>query len=252
MFKENGKYYFSYSWGKTWDETYQVRYATGPTPYGPWIEGMVRPIMSTDDKDKKIKSTAHHTILQFGGKYYIVYHRFNTLDKYDISQKLRQVAADELNFNPDGSLQRVVTTHKGVGALKAFPTRKNWAFGAKINGSNDLDSVVTPGRFAVDENNGNLWIGGKYAQEWLQLDFGAVKSFNEIQIFPEFPIKAYQYKIVVSEDNRDWKLAENQWENKKIGSPLVSSAKFKARYVRVILRNEKQNSRPGIWEVKVY
>jgi beta-xylosidase len=118
MFKKNGEYYFYYSWGKTWYETYQIRYATGPTPSGPWKEGMVRPILSTHDRDNKIKSTGHHTILKFNDKYYIVYHRFNTLDKYDISQKLRQVAVDELNFNPDGSLQRVVTTHKGVGALQ--------------------------------------------------------------------------------------------------------------------------------------
>lgn len=252
MFKKNGEYYFSYSWGKTWDETYQIRYATGPTPYGPWKEGMVRPILSTDDKDNKIKSTGHHTILQFNGKYYIVYHRFNTLDKYDISQKLRQVAVNELNFNPDGSLQRVVTTHKGVGALNQLQTKQNLAFGANVTSSSSLDTTVTKAKFAVDENDGSLWIGGKYAQEWLQLDLGVAKSFNEIQIFPEFPIKAYQYKIELSEDNKDWKLAANQWENVKIGSPMVSNSKFKARYIRIVLRNEKQNMRPGIWEVKVY
>nr|WP_294894402.1 family 43 glycosylhydrolase [uncultured Pedobacter sp.] len=252
MFKKNGEYYFSYSWGKTWDETYQIRYATGPTPFGPWKEGMVRPILSTDDGDNKIKSTGHHTVLKFNDKYYIVYHRFNTLDKYDISQKLRQVAVDELNFNPDGSLQRVVTTHRGVGTLQSVKTEPNLAFGAKVTSSSDLDTVVTKAKFAVDENNGTLWIGGKYAQEWLQLDLGEVKLFNQIQLFTEFPIKAYQYKIEVSEDHKIWKLADDQWENTKIGSPIVSSLKYKARYIRVILRNEKQNTRPGIWEVKVY
>ena len=213
---------------------------------------MVRPILSTDDNDNKIKSTGHHTILKFKDKYYIVYHRFNTLDKYDISQKLRQVAVDDLNFNPDGSLQRVVTTHKGVGALQPVKMKPNLAFEAKTTSSSDLDSIVTKSNFAVDENNGTLWIGRKYAQEWLQLDLGVVKSFNEIQIFPEFPIKAYQYKIQVSDDDKNWKLAEDQWENTKIGAPLVSQSKFKARYIRIILRNEKQNPRPGIWEVKIY
>jgi arabinoxylan arabinofuranohydrolase len=252
MFKKECKYYFSYSWGKTWDETYQIRYATGPTPYGPWTEGMVRPILSTDDGDNKIKSTGHHTILKFNGKYYIVYHRFNTLDKYDISQKLRQVAVDSLNFNPDGSIQRVVTTHRGIGELQPVKMKSNIAFGVNSISSSDLDSVATKAKFTVDENNGTLWIGGKHTQEWLQLDLGAIKSFNEIQIFTEFPIKAYQYKIEVSEDNKDWKLADNQWENTKIGSPMVSQSNFKARYIRIVLRNEKQNTRPGIWEVKVY
>ena len=252
LFKENGKYYFSYSWGKTWDETYQVRYSTGPTPYGPWTEGMVRPIMSTDDKDNKIKSTAHQSFLKFNGKYYIVYHRFNTLDKYDISQKLRQVAVDELNFNPDGSLQRVVTTHKGVGALQPVNMNPNLALGAKVSCSSELDTIITRAEFAVDENNGTLWIGGKYDQEWLQLDLGIVKSFKQIQVFTEFPIKAYQYKIEVSDDNKDWKLANDQWENTIIGSPMISNSRFKARYIRIILRNVKPNPRPGIWDVKVY
>ena len=213
---------------------------------------MIRPTLSTDDKDNKIKSTGHHTILQFKGKYYIVYHRFNTLDKYDISQKLRQVAVDELNFNPDGSLQRVVTTHRGIGALQPTKMKPNLAFGATVTSSSELDTNVTKAQFAVDENNGTLWIGGKYAQEWLQLDLGAVKPFNEVQIFPEFPIKAYQFKMDISADNINWNLADNKWENKKIGSPRISQGKFNARYIRITLRNEAANSRPGIWEVKVF
>ncbi|KQS36785.1 family 43 glycosylhydrolase [Pedobacter sp. Leaf194] len=252
LLKKNGEYYISYSWGKTWDETYQIRYATGPTPYGPWKEGMVRPILSTDDRDNKIKSTGHHTILKFKNKYYIVYHRFNTLDKYDISQKLRQVAVDELNFNSDGSLQRVITTHKGIGTLQPVKIKPNLAYGILVTSSSDLDTGVTSAKFAVDENNDTLWIGGRAAQEWLQLDLGTVISFNEIQIFTEFPIKAYQYKTEVSQDNKNWKLVDNQWTNTKIGSPMIAQQECTARYIRITLRNETQNIRPGIWEVKVY
>jgi arabinoxylan arabinofuranohydrolase len=252
MFKKNGTYYFSYSWGKTWDQTYQVRYATGPTPFGPWTEGMMRPILGTDEKDEKIKSTGHHTILKVNDKYYIIYHRFNTLDRYPISQKLRQVAADELKFNPDGSIKRIVTTNKGVGALKDAYKKINLAFNCSVTSSSNLDPVVTAAKNAVDENNATPWIGGNYAQEWLTLDMGAVKHFNEIQLFPEFPIKTYQYKIEISEDNKNWSLADNQWENKNIGSPLITQSKFTARYIRIIYRNEKNNTRPGMWEVKVF
>lgn len=252
MFKKNGIYYFSYSWGKTWDPTYQVRYSTGPTPMGPWTEGMMRPILSTDEKDEKIKSTGHHSILRFKEKYYIIYHRFNTLDKYPISQKLRQVAADELKFNSDGSIKRVASTNRGVGALKTADTKINLAFNCKVTSSSDLDSSVTSAKNAVDENNATPWIAGSYAQEWIMLDLGSIKSFNEIQIFPEFTIKSYQYKIEISNDNLTWKLAEDQWENKKIGSPLITSAKFGSRYVRVTLRNEKTNPRSGLWEIKIF
>ncbi|MEO7121234.1 MAG: discoidin domain-containing protein, partial [Ginsengibacter sp.] len=153
---------------------------------------------------------------------------------------------------PDGSIKRVVTTNKGVGALKDASNKINLAFNCKVTSSSALDSVVTAAKNAVDENNSTPWIGGNYLQEWIMLDLGAVKSFNEIQLFPEFPIKAYQYKIEISDDNKTWRLADDQWENKKIGSPMVTQSKFDTRYIRITMRNEKDNPRPGIWEVKVY
>jgi hypothetical protein len=145
-----------------------------------------------------------------------------------------------------------VTTNRGVGALKDAGNKINLAFNCKVTTSSVLDSTVTAAKNAVDENNSTPWIAGNYAQEWLMLDLGAVKSFNEIQVFPEFPIKAYQYKIEVSEDNKTWRLADDQWENKTIGSPLITRSKLNARYVRVTMRNEKNNPRSGLWEVKIF
>ncbi len=160
------------------------------------------------------------------------------------------MAADELKFNPDGSIKRVVTTNKGIGALKDAGTKINFAFNCKVTSSSALDSVVTAAKNAVDENNSTPWIGGNYAQEWIMLDLGAVKAFSEIQVFPEFPIKAYQYKIEISEDNKNWKLSDDEWENKKIGSPLITRSKFNTHYIRITMRND--NPRAGIWEVKIY
>jgi len=57
-----------YSWGHTWDKIYQVRYATGDTPFGPWEEGMVRPILVANEKEDRITSTGHHSVLNFNGK----------------------------------------------------------------------------------------------------------------------------------------------------------------------------------------
>ena len=124
-----------------------------------------------DEKDDKIKSTGHHSILKFKDKYYIVYHRFNTLDRYPIAQKLRQVAADELLFNTDGSIKRVVTTNRGLAALKDAGQKVNLAFNARVTSSSDLDSSVTSAKNAVDENNATLWIGGNYAQEWITVSY---------------------------------------------------------------------------------
>ena len=261
MHKRNGQYYFSYSWGHTWDETYQVRYATGPTPFGPWTEGMMRPILGTNEKDQTIKSTGHHTLLQApDGNTYIIYHRFNTVNDYDISAKLRQVCADPLRYNPDGSIQRVVTTHVGVGPLgPTAAKRPNLAARAPATSSADL-SPKTRASYATDENNGTLWIGRPGPTAWLTVDLGAVRPIREVAFYPEFPIYSYDYQILTSADNRTWQPAPTSTSTSTStsaslpASPLSVTlpAPTKVRYVRVQLNERKNGPRPGIWEVEIH
>ncbi len=250
MLKRNNKYYLMYSWGHTWDKTYQVRYATGKSPFGPWQEGPVRPILVANEKDDMITSTGHHTVLHYQNKYYIIYHRFNTLNKYDISAKLRQVCADELTFNADGYLQHVIATNKGI-SLPATSKEKNIAFGAKVYSSSDLDTVCKAA-YANDENNGTLWIGGTAPEEWLQLDFEKSIAINKIEVYPEFPIYAYHYKIDISDNGTNWKTVDDGMENNTIGSPVKVQKKMQARFVRITMANNKNLPRPGIWEIKVF
>ncbi len=250
MLKKDGIYYLMYSYGKTWDQTYQVRYVSGKTPFGPWTEGMVRPILVANEKNDRIMSTGHHTMLTYKGKNYIVYHRFNTLGKYEISAKLRQIAIDELVISPDGAMQHVITTHKGT--LPIIEDKyKNLAFGAKVTASSQLDSITKPSDI-VDENNATLWVAKDKTFEWVSLDFGKEISFNNVEIYFEYPIYPYSYSIEVSNDGKDWKTADDQLANAKIGSPMVLDKKLKVRYLRISLKDNKLAPRLGIWEVKIY
>lgn len=250
MLKENGTYYFMYSYGKTWDKTYQVRYATGKTPFGPWKEGIVRPILVANEKDDRITSTGHHTILNYKGKHYIVYHRFNTLGDYDISANLRQLAIDELIISSDGVMEHVLTTHRGT-----LPTieskRKNLAFDAKATSSSDLNPI-SKASYVNDENNGTLWIGNSTASESIVLDFERETAIEDIEIYVEYPIYAYAYEISTSKNGTDWTTVDDQAKNTKIGSPMSFKQKLKTRYIKVTLKDNKIAPRPGIWEIKVY
>ena len=250
MLKKKDTYYLMYSYGKTWDKTYQVRYATGKTPFGPWQEGIVRPILVANEKKDRITSTGHHTMLQYKGKHYIVYHRFNTLNNYDVSGNLRQLAIDELIISPDGVMEHVLTTHRGT-LPKVADKRKNLAFGAKASSSSDLDSICSA-QYVNDENNGTLWVGKKSASEWIKMDFERVLPINEIEIFVEYPIYSYAYTVEVSKNGKDWKTIDNQTSNTKIGSPMLVKQKVEAQYVRITLKDNNIAPRPGIWEIKVY
>ena len=94
VIKRNGIYYFTYSSGSCHDHTYRVQYATSTVgPMGPYqYQGC---ILETND-DKTVHGPGHHSILQDGEDFYIVYHRHN------IPQAThgfnRQICIDELHF----------------------------------------------------------------------------------------------------------------------------------------------------------
>jgi hypothetical protein len=90
VFKNKGKYYFTYSTG----DTHNLCYATGDNPYGPFTyQGvLLNPVEGW---------TNHHSIIEFNGKWYLFYHDVQLSGK----THLRNVKVTELKFNDDGSIQ---------------------------------------------------------------------------------------------------------------------------------------------------
>ncbi|XXX80118.1 glycoside hydrolase family 43 protein [Sorangium sp. So ce134] len=88
--KYNGKYYLSYSTG----DTHLLVYATGDNPYGPFTyQGVVlTPVLGW---------TTHHSILEFGGKWWLFYH---DCELSGGKTHLRNVKVTELSYRPDGSI----------------------------------------------------------------------------------------------------------------------------------------------------
>jgi beta-xylosidase len=73
--ERNGLYYLSWSVDDTRDENYRVRYATGPSPLGPWTD---RGLLLAKDSELGILATGHHSIAKVPGvdEWIIAYHRF--------------------------------------------------------------------------------------------------------------------------------------------------------------------------------
>ncbi|OKS87245.1 family 43 glycosylhydrolase [Mucilaginibacter polytrichastri] len=103
MVKRKGLYYLMYSYGKAIDSTYQIRYAIGKTPFGPWMEGKDDPILSTD-LSHKTTGPGHHTVFTENGQYYILYHRIHPQDKEYV---LRELCLDSLNFDTKGNILKI-------------------------------------------------------------------------------------------------------------------------------------------------
>ncbi|MBK6016871.1 family 43 glycosylhydrolase [Streptomyces sp. MBT53] len=104
--KRHGVYYFMWSENDTGDENYQVAYATGSSPMGPWTK---RGVILSKDLALGIKGTGHHSVVRVPGTddWYIAYHRF-AIPGGDGTH--RETTIDKLEFDADGLIKTVVPT----------------------------------------------------------------------------------------------------------------------------------------------
>ena len=110
-FERNGKYYFTFPWVREKDGTETLAYAMADHPMGPFtFKGIIM-----DESPTKCW-TNHHSIVEYQGQWYLFYHHNDYSPQFD---KNRSVRIDSLNFNPDGTIQKVIPTLRGVGLTKA-------------------------------------------------------------------------------------------------------------------------------------
>ncbi|MDR1737633.1 MAG: family 43 glycosylhydrolase [Candidatus Symbiothrix sp.] len=96
MIKHGGKYFLTYSDGKTIDSTYKVRYAVGESPFGPFTEAPNSPILQTTP-ELQVYGPGHHSFFRFRGKNYILYHRHSLPFKEGTA--MRQICINEFEFD---------------------------------------------------------------------------------------------------------------------------------------------------------
>lgn len=254
VFKKDGIYYFTYSSGSCHDHTYRVQYAISKEgPMGPYeYKGC---ILETN-ADGTIHGPGHHSMLIDGDDYYIVYHRHN--NPHSIHGFHRQICIDKVEFEPNGDIKKVVPTHNGLIPESFVKQAKknhidNLAFGAKVTASSYYDEWFKP-EYATDDNNATLWRAKNcHGEEWITIDLGEEKKFNQVWTQFEYTTFFYQYKIETSVDGTNWTLYADKTDNTQQGSPMIDQGECKARYIRITVTDTQKNGHfPAIWNVKVY
>ena len=108
-FEYNGNYYLTYPYVR--ENTEVLGYAMSKNPMGPYeYKGL---IMAEHDNGCW---TNHHSIINYKGQWYLFYHRNHFSPRDD---KRRSVCIEKLYFNPDGTIQEVKPTMRGVGINQA-------------------------------------------------------------------------------------------------------------------------------------
>ena len=108
-FEYNGNYYLTYPYVR--ETTEVLAYAMSKNPMGPYeYKGTIM------EKSVNECWTNHHSFVQYKGEWYLFYHHNDYSPTFD---KNRSVRIDKVRFNPDGTIEQVIPTLRGVGVTPA-------------------------------------------------------------------------------------------------------------------------------------
>lgn len=257
MIKKGDKYILMYSGGSCHDETYNVRYSYADSPYGPFTPGENNPILSTNE-DQTVHGPGHHSVLQDGDDFYIVYHRHDyPMTRGGLS---RQVAIDKMIFENDSTIKTITPTQKGITQIIKSKVPKDIAFNKFTKASStyhlkslEYDYQYQP-KYATDNNNATMWKAGNntFPQD-LIIDLGALTNVKRVMTQFEFASYYYQYILEYSEDGKTWKLFADKSKNQTSGSPMIDDKTVNTRYIKLtVLATEKVGLLAAVWNIKVY
>lgn len=172
-FKRNGKYYLTYPWVK--DKTECLAYAMSDNPMGPFeYKGIIMEQSPTGCW------TNHHSLVEYKGQWYLFYHHNDYSPEFD---KNRSVRVDSLTFNPDGTIQFVTPTLRGVGITDAGKAIQLDRYSAISQEGASIDYINQANKFdgwKVLFNHKDAWVSYNRVdfgnQEWQKVDARVLSS----------------------------------------------------------------------------
>jgi hypothetical protein len=255
--QRKGIYYFFYTLGGS--ESYQYAYMMSRTsPLGPW-EAPEQDIIATTDHKEKVFGPGHGCFFHPQGseQWYFVYL------EYGRGGTTRQIYADQMNFNADGTIQPIKLTKAGVGALRPkVETSPNLALGCRATASSTrpnyrvrpradstLDRVETgaPAN-ALDGSNGTRWLAAAGdTNAWWQVDLGTPRDLHRTEAYFVKPAAGHAYRLEWSLDGQTWQLYGGHDAAIRC-APHRDEKSVQARYLKLTLLQGE----PGLWEFRVY
>jgi beta-xylosidase len=246
MFKHGGRYYLTYSQGVTIADTYQVHYAVGDSPLGPFTEATNSPILVTDH-DRHVVSPGHHAIFSRDGHAYILYHRHSV--PYVKGQAYRQTCVDELHFTTHGLIEKVMPTHTGPALVQ---NRDHDRLAAKATASSVLDDNYSATQ-VLDDNYATRWTpAADAAGGWLQLDLGREQPVGRIEVRFEYAWKSYRFALESSVDGKTWTTLADHRTTPFTGSPFIHTPAAATRFLRLTFPADIKPEEMSVWEFGVY
>lgn len=173
----------------------------------------------------------------------------------------RQVYANRMEFNENGTIKTLIPDEKGVGYLAANQeTRENLALKASFRASSiraprtseveietqpnrplpDNASVANAGRTHVcqpanvaDQSNGTCWLAGTNDKKaWIMVDLKEPTEMAECRFAFVHPAEGHAWRLKKSDDGKNWQPCSEQ-TGAKACSPHIAKVGSKVRYLRL-------------------
>jgi len=248
MLKHGGRYYLTYSQGVTISDTYQVHYAVGDSPFGPFTEATNSPILVTDHA-RHVVSPGHHTLFTREGRTYMLYHRHSV--PYDKDKIGRQTCVDEVHFTADGLIEKLTPTHTGPALARDRDTGR---LAAAALASSEIAPLYGAAR-GLDDNHATRWAPAADARGgWLQLDLGGTQNIGRVAVRFEYAWKPYRFALEASADGETWTTLADHRATSFTGSPftLTLTPAAAARYLRLVFPADAKPEEMSVWEFAAY
>ena len=150
-FEKDGNFYLTYPYVK--ENTEVLAYAMSKSPMGPYeYKGIIM------ERSQNECWTNHHSIVNYKGHWYLFYHHNDYSPNFD---KNRSVRIDKISFLPDGTIEQVTPTLRGVGETKATDHIQMDRYSAVYHYGvyDDLLDAANPFEgFYIHFARGNTWV----------------------------------------------------------------------------------------------
>lgn len=245
MLKRNGKYYLTYSEGKTIDETYEVRYAIGDNPFGPFKEAGNSPILKLNDS-LKVYGPGHHTVFTYQNKDYILYHKHRL--PFVKGTAYRQTCISELNYDEKkAEIKNIIPfgTQKFPNLAK---NKKHFILPVSITASSE-NSLHKAGS-VLDNNYSTRWEPSDTDKSpFLTASFKKPVSTETVELRFEYPWKKYYMKVETSLDGMKWITVADFTKYGVSGSPVDIKIKNSYKQIRLSFVLHDDETKPSIWDI---
>ena len=271
MFKRKGIYYYIYT--LSGHQNYANAYMMScESPLTGFVKPEGNDIFLFSSPENQVWGPGHGNVFydEEADEYIFLYL------EYGDGGTTRQVYANWMEFNDDGTIKTLVPDKRGVGYLAtpqekrtnlslqshfyassekeprtsvvSIETQPNQPLPEKASVKNYTRTHTYQAAHVADESNGTRWMAADTdSSPFITVDLKGIRNVNECQFYFTRPTEGHTWRLEKSMDGKNWRTCAEQ-AKVEVRSPHLAKEIGEARYLRLHIRRGDA----GLWEWKIY